>query len=190
MGLGRGLMVTSLATLCGPPQKSVADYRTHVSRINHWFLQAARTLAVVQVDIVALLDGRILVWHMYNQKHSGQFATRPSREEHLIREPVSSLLSGAKRKLARELPCMAIRGSQHSSVVDVRTTILLLWRRNTERDHIVICGTVKKIVVNVQNWSSNNPGRKARKASKGKKKGKMKVLASQIKFDSQEIDLI
>lgn len=45
----------------GLPKKSVMDYRTHISWINPQWLQAARALAVVQVDITKLLDGRILV---------------------------------------------------------------------------------------------------------------------------------
>ena len=47
---------------------------------------------MAQVHIVTLLGGRILVGHAI-KKQSGDFAaTRPSREERLRREPVSSLL--------------------------------------------------------------------------------------------------
>lgn len=69
----------------------VVDYRTHVFRINPWFLQAARTSDVVQVDIVTLFTWENIGWTC-NKKQSGHFATRPFREERLRREPLSSLL--------------------------------------------------------------------------------------------------
>lgn len=63
-----------------------------------------------------------------NKKQAGDFATRPSTEERLRRELVSSVPLGrppSEKQHARELLGIAIRSSQHSSVGDVRTTIPL-----------------------------------------------------------------
>lgn len=162
------------------PKEPVTDYRTHVSGITPQLLRSARTLELVQKDVVKLLDGRILVGHAIKNDLNALLLAHPKRD---IRDtskypPYRALSKGRSpglKKLAQELLGITIQSGQHSSVEDARATMLLFRRDKDgfEREHARRWGTGKKLrTEEAKDRGSTNPKEKAKKAGKGKKKGR------------------
>lgn len=158
------------------PKEPVTDYRTHVSGITPQLLRSARTLELVQKDVVKLLDGRILVGHAIKNDLNALLLGHPKRD---IRDTskyppfraVSKGRSPGLKKLAQELLGIAIQSGQHSSVEDARATMLLFRRDKDgiEREHAKHWGTGKKRTEAAKDRGSTNLKKKAKK---GKKKGR------------------
>lgn len=161
------------------PKEPVTDYRTFVSGITPQLLRSARTLELVQKDVVKLLDGRILVGHAIKNDLNALLLAHPKRD---IRDtstypPYRALSKGRPpglKKLAQELLGITIQNGQHSSVEDARATMLLFRRDKDgfEREHAKRWGTGKKRTEEAKDRGSTNSNKKAKIAEKGKKKGR------------------
>lgn len=160
------------------PKEPVTDYRTHVSGITPQLLRSARTLELVQKDVVKLLDGRILVGHAIKNDLNALLLAHPKRD---IRDtskypPYRALSKGRSpglKKLAQELLGITIQSGQHSSVEDARATMLLFRRDKDgfEREHAKRWGTGKKLrTEEAKDRGSTNPKKKRKRRGKGRKR--------------------
>ena len=155
------------------PKEAVTDFRTAVSGITPDLLRSARTLEVVQADIVGLIDGKVLVGHAIRNDLDALMLGHPKRD---IRDTSShpgyrQLVNGrtpSLKMLARELLGVEIQGGKHSSVEDARVTMMLFRREKDgfEEEHRRRWGAGRQVVVGDGN------GEVSKTAKKGKKKRK------------------
>ena len=152
------------------PKEAVTDFRTAVSGITPQLLRWARTLEVVQADIVKLLDGKILVGHAIRHDLDALMLGHPKRD---IRDtsrypPFRALAKGRTpglKRLAKEILGVEIQGGEHSSVEDARATMLLFRREKDgfEREHVKKWGRGRKRGGNAEEGSVKDEKNKAKK---------------------------
>ncbi|KAF2716001.1 hypothetical protein K431DRAFT_289777 [Polychaeton citri CBS 116435] len=115
-----------------PPRIVIRDYRTHVSGItpDHVRPGYARTFQEVQAEVMALVEGRMLVGHALKNDLQVLLLNHPKRDlRDTSRHPKYRIRSRGKppalRDLARDELGLSIHGGAHSSVEDARVTMAL-----------------------------------------------------------------
>ncbi|KAJ2909360.1 3'-5' exonuclease [Coemansia aciculifera] len=112
------------------PVEPVTDYRTWVSGIRKSDLANGRPFKVVQEEVAALFEGRVLVGHAIKNDLAALMISHPPL---LIRDTsrysefrkLNKGAAPALRKLAATLLSITIQEGEHSSVTDAKTTMLL-----------------------------------------------------------------
>ncbi|KAI9817405.1 MAG: 3'-5' exonuclease [Phylliscum demangeonii] len=112
------------------PTEHVTDWRTWISGVSASHMPTARDFAVVQRDIIDLLQGRILVGHDLQQDLDVLHLTHPRRDiRDTQRHPPFRALAGGNtpglKKLAHQILGLEIQKGPHSSVEDARTCMAL-----------------------------------------------------------------
>ena len=158
------------------PKETVTDYRTHVSGITPKLLQSARTLEVVQRDVAALMEGKILVGHAVRHDLDALMFGHPKRDiRDTSRHPPFRRLAAGRtpglKRLASELLGIDIQGGEHSSVEDARATMLLFRREkeNFDREHIAKWGHDRRGRIDE---GGDQESKKVKKEKKKKKKAR------------------
>lgn len=159
------------------PKETVTDYRTHVSGITPKLLQSARTLEVVQRDVAALMEGKILVGHAVRHDLDALMFGHPKRDiRDTSRHPPFRRLAAGRtpglKRLASELLSIDIQGGEHSSVEDARATMLLFRREkeNFDREHIAKWGHDRRGGIDEEGDQESKNVRKEKKKKKKKAK--------------------
>ena len=124
------------------PREGVTDYRTYVSGITPKLLQQARTFKIVQADVAALLQGKILIGHSVKNDLEALLLGHPKRDiRDTSRHPAYRQLAGGKtpglKRLAKQILEVDIQAGEHSSLEDARATMLLFRREKSafEQEH-------------------------------------------------------
>ena len=158
------------------PKETVTDYRTHVSGITPKLLQSARTLELVQRDVAALMEGKILVGHAVRHDLDALMFGHPKRDiRDTSRHPPFRRLAAGRtpglKRLASELLGIDIQGGEHSSVEDARATMLLFRREkeNFDREHIAKWGHDRRTDID---RGGDQESKKVKKAKRKQKKAR------------------
>ncbi|TVY65614.1 RNA exonuclease [Lachnellula suecica] len=121
------------------PKEFVTDWRTHVSGVSPKHMATAREFEMVQEDVAAILEERVLVGHAVKNDLGVLLLSHPKKD---VRD--TSRFSGFRKysagkvpslkKLAKELLGVEIQGGEHSSIEDARAAMLLFRRHKSAFD--------------------------------------------------------
>ncbi|KAL8670539.1 MAG: hypothetical protein Q9168_004936 [Polycauliona sp. 1 TL-2023] len=152
------------------PKEAITDYRTFVSGITPKLLQQARSFEIVQADVAALLDGKILIGHSVKNDLEALLLGHPKRDiRDTSRHPAYRQIAGGRtpglKRLAKQILEVDIQGGEHSSIEDARATMLLFRREKDgfEREHQKRWGATR-------NTETNGAGKGHTKGKKKRKK--------------------
>jgi RNA exonuclease 4 len=159
------------------PVVPITDYRTHVSGITPAVLKDARPFAVVQKEVAALLEGRILIGHALKNDLSALILAHPKRDiRDTSRHPKYRELAAGKtpalRKLADQLLGVKIQAGEHSSVEDARATMALFRsdKEGFELEALKTYGRPHLVAVKADGEETEPASRKKKKKKKKKKR--------------------
>ncbi|KAJ5894509.1 hypothetical protein N7495_006200 [Penicillium taxi] len=153
------------------PKEMVTDWRTHVSGIAPKHMVDARDLEVVQKEVAAIMDGRILVGHAVSNDLNALMFGHPKRDirdtsKHPEYRKIAGGGSPRLKVLAEHFLGIKIQDGAHSSVEDARATMALYRREkdNFEREHL------KKWPVRNAEAQDKGDGQKKKKKKKTHRK--------------------
>lgn len=125
------------------PREPVVDYRTAVSGIRPQDIANGEEFAVVQRDVKALLENRILVGHaVYNDLRvlSLQHPVRSIRDTSRYRPLINRITGGMTPSLKTLARCVLnadIQSGEHSSVEDARAAMRIYNRFQEDWERMV-----------------------------------------------------
>ncbi|CUM63330.1 uncharacterized protein PRCAT00000901001 [Priceomyces carsonii] len=122
------------------PKEKVTDWRTWVSGITPKHMNEAFPFDIVQREVAALFEGRIIVGHAIHHDLEALFLSHPKwlvRDTSLYK-PFRAISMGktpSLKKLTLHFFEIEIQGAAHSSVEDARATMLLfrMHKKDFER---------------------------------------------------------
>lgn len=125
------------------PKEKVADYRTKVSGVRPSDLKRGEEFEVVQKEVAAILEGRILVGHALRNDMKVLLINHPPK---MVRDtsrfrPFRNVTNGrtpSLKKLAEEILGVTIQTGEHSSVEDAKATMQLynLYQKEWEEHRL------------------------------------------------------